>query len=374
MRIFPMKNKSKITLFILIILIFIFGVLISIPVKKEETIKIGAMLILSGEGAAWGQASQRAIDLAVEETNNARGINGKQIEVVYEDTQGSAPKAVSAYNKLKEIDKVTAIIGPLLQTEMGAIAPLADKDKFPVISPSYTSISNRQNPRNPLRIWLDPTIEAEQMAEYVYKQNIKTIAVLGTEDSWEKEVSTAFANKFKALGGTVYVTELLQPDEVNVRTTVLKATKNNPDAIFLGTYFQFLNLARVLKEFDYKGKLYSIEIDEYLAQESKESTSGLEFGLEFISSELYKDTFRKKFEEKYGEKSNIPAGQSYDAINILISFLKKSTSKKDILKEMETFTSYDGVSGTISITPDNKTIIPTSIYELQDGKIKVKSS
>ena len=41
---------------------------------------------------------------------------------------------------------------------------------------------------------------------------------------------------------------------------------------------------------------------------------------------------------------------------------------------METFTSYDGVSGTISITPDNKTIIPTSIYELQDGKIKVKSS
>ncbi|GAF76750.1 unnamed protein product, partial [marine sediment metagenome] len=201
-------RKNKIFLGILILLIIIFTTLIFLPEKsttnigamliglpaQEETIKIGAMLILSGGGAAWGQASQRAIDLAVEEVNNVGGINGKKIEIIYEDTQGSASKAVSIYNKFKDIDNVIAIIGPNLQTEVSAIAPLAEKDGFPIITPSYAPIENRPNPKNPLMIMLDPIIEAEQMAEYVYDQGIKTISVLGTQDSWDEEVSTAFAN------------------------------------------------------------------------------------------------------------------------------------------------------------------------------------
>ena len=334
-------------------------------VIKENKIKIGAMLILSGDGAAWGQASQRAIDLAVAEANEQGGINSKKIQVIYEDTLGSAAKAVSAYQKLSKIDNVVAIIGPNFQTEMSAIAPLAHEDKMPVITPSYAPFSNRPNPRNPLMIWLDPTIEAEQMAEYVYSQGVQTISVLGTEDSWEKEVSTAFANKFRSLGGDVVFFELLQSDDVDVRTVVFKAIKDKPDAVFLGTYYQFLNLGKVLKEHDFKGELYSIEIDEYLAYESREFTSGLEF----ISSELYKNSFRERYEETYGEKSNIPAGQSYDAMNIIISFLKKSISREDIVEFMEEFDSYEGVSGRIFITQDHKTIIPMAIYELQDGEI-----
>ena len=334
-------------------------------VIRENKVKIGAMLILSGDGAAWGQASQRAIDLAVAEANEQGGVNGRKLEVIYEDTQGSAAVAVSAYEKLKSIDQVAVIIGPNFQTEMSAIAPLAYEDRVPVITPSYAPLSNRPNPRNPLMIWLDPTVEAEQMAEYVYEKGIRTISILGTQDSWEKEVSTAFANKFRSLGGEVVFFELLQPDDVDVRTVVFKAIKNNPDAVFLGTYYQFLNLGKVLKELDFKGDLYSIEIDEYLAFESREFTSGLEF----ISSELYKGTFRKRYEETYNEKSNIPAGQSYDAMNIIISFLRRSTSREDIIGFMKEFESYEGVSGRIFITQENKTIIPMAIYELQNSEI-----
>jgi len=54
-----------------------------------------------------------------------------------------------------------------------------------------------------------------------------------------------------------------------IRGRIKLAIKNKPQAIFLGTYYQFLNLTKVLKEFGYEGKLYSIEIDEYLANESK---------------------------------------------------------------------------------------------------------
>ncbi|NQU77277.1 penicillin-binding protein activator [Candidatus Falkowbacteria bacterium] len=364
-----MSNTSKTITWLIIVIIIISGIWYGISKKsaptEKEVIKIGAMLILSGDGAAWGQASQRGIELVVNEANEDGGINGRRIEMIYEDTQGSANRAVSAYEKLAKIDKVKAIIGPLFQTEVSAIAPLADRDKFPIITPSYAPVVNRPNPRNPLLIWLDPTVEAGEMAEYVYKQRIRTISVLGTQDSWEKEVSTAFADRFESLGGTIYFKDLLKIDETDAKTATLKAIKNNPDAVFLGTYYQFLNLTRTLKELGYQGELYSIEIDEYLANESKSYTSGLQF----ISSDLYRESFRIKYEEIYGEKSNIPAGQSYDAMNILISFLKDNTSKEDLLKAFKEFKQYDGVSGKIIMTDDHKTIISTAIYELNNGNI-----
>jgi branched-chain amino acid transport system substrate-binding protein len=366
-----MSKIQKAGIGIIVAIIIIAGIWYGVNKKTQdivnkETIKIGAMLVLSGDVASWGQNAQRGIELAVNEANESGGINGKKIEMIYEDTQGSASVAVSAYGKLTKIDKVDAIIGPLLQTEVSAIAPLVAKDKFPVIAPSYAPITNRPNPRNPLLIWLDPTIEAEKMAEWVYSQGVKTISVLGTQDSWEKEVSTAFINKFESLGGKVYFSDLLKIDETDVKTVVLKAIRNKPDAVFLGTYYQFLNLTKALNELGYQGKLYSIEIDEYLANESKSYASGLKF----ISSDLYRESFRKKYEEIYKEKSNIPAGQSYDAMNILISFLRKDSNKDRLLKAFELFERYEGVSGIITMTKDHKIIIPTAIYELKNGVIE----
>ena len=331
-----------------------------------EPITIGAMLILSGESGSWGQASQRGIEMAVQETNDGDGIKGKKIEVIYEDTRGHVSDAVKVYNKLVNVDSVQAIIGPNFQTEVGAIAPLADDDDLPIITPSYAPISERSNPRNPLMIWLNPTTQAHRMAEYVYEQGIRTVSVVGTHDSWEQEVSSAFADSFAELSGSVLVMEILQTDQQDVGTELTKLQKGNPEAIFIGSYYQFIPVVKALVEIGYDGKLYSIEVDEYLASE----TSQFSTGLQFISSDSYKDDFNEKYEKLYGEKANIPAGQSYDAANILISFLRESQTKEDLIEQMEQFEEYRGVSGLITITDDHKTLLPTAIYELDKGNIE----
>lgn len=373
------KAKKIVQIFILLAIIFIVLLALLLILNKDfltgmtiaqqdDTIKIGAMLLLSGEGASWGQASQRAIDMAVEQANDNGGVNGKNIKVIYEDTHGKSSDAISAYNKLKDIDKVIAIIGPNMETEMSAIAPLAARDNLPVIAPSYAPIENRPNPKNPLMIWLDPTIESQTMAGYVYMQNITSISILGTQDSWEKEVSLAFSKKFIDLGGNVLFFELIQYDDDSVKTAVAKSIEKNPHAVYLGTYYQFLNYGKALKELGYQGKIYSIEVDEYLADQGKDFDNDLEF----ISPDLYIEDFRDRYVEKYGEPSNIPAGQSYDATNILISFLRNDSSREGILSQMMDFQGYEGVSGMIRII-GNTTVMPLSIYRIQDGKIiKIK--
>ena len=77
-----------------------------------EPIKIGAVLRLS-IGAEHGTPSKRGVELAVDQVNKAGGINGRQVEVIFEDEKDSPAASVNAVQKLINVDKVVAIIGPM---------------------------------------------------------------------------------------------------------------------------------------------------------------------------------------------------------------------------------------------------------------------
>ncbi len=326
---------------------------------KKEITTIGAIVILSGDAAAWGENAKKGIELAVAENNDAT------INIIFEDSQGDNKKALSSYQKLKTIDRVDAILGPLMQSEVAVIAPLVDEDKIPVIAPSYAPVTNRPNPRNPLMIWMDATLEAEQMAEYVFNEGIREVGVLGTLDNWEHEVSDAFAARFEELGGTIVAKEIVQTDATDVKTSIAKILDEDPEAIFLGTYYQFIYATKTIKELNYQGKLFGIEVDSYLAGETKEFSDGIQF----IAPGFYADAFITKFEERYGQKPGIPAGQAYDATMILLQLLKDTKNKEEVIKKMEQFQGYIGVSGQIEITPDHRTLLPTAMFAVQKGEI-----
>ena len=96
--------------------------------KEEKVINIGAILPLTGEGAKYGDAAKKGINLAVKEINSAGGINGKSVQIIYEDSQGDPKAGVAAMQKLVITDKVSAVIGDLLSSVTLAIAPIANKN------------------------------------------------------------------------------------------------------------------------------------------------------------------------------------------------------------------------------------------------------
>src|SRR3989338_5595124 len=74
-------------------------------------IKIGSILILSGEGAAWGTAAKNGIDMAVEKINAEGGINGRLIEANHQDDKSDPALSVTAFQKLTQADGVQIIVG-----------------------------------------------------------------------------------------------------------------------------------------------------------------------------------------------------------------------------------------------------------------------
>ena len=82
-----MKNLKRCLVFLLAVTVCgsLFSIKSYAQEKEIETIKIGAILPLTGELSEFGVDEQRGMAIVVEEINGAGGINGKKIEILYED-------------------------------------------------------------------------------------------------------------------------------------------------------------------------------------------------------------------------------------------------------------------------------------------------
>ncbi|MDK2958918.1 MAG: branched-chain amino acid transport system substrate-binding protein [Synergistaceae bacterium] len=76
-----------------------------------EPIKIGYLATLTGDGSTWGQHERDGALLAVKELNEAGGVLGRPLELVYYDVRGRQEDAIQAARRLVHEDKVVAIGG-----------------------------------------------------------------------------------------------------------------------------------------------------------------------------------------------------------------------------------------------------------------------
>src|SRR3954454_15135031 len=75
-----------------------------------DTIKVGVYGDLTGQTSRFGQSTKNGIELALEEINAAGGVNGKKMQMLFEDDQGRPEQAKTVVQKLISQDKVQAIL------------------------------------------------------------------------------------------------------------------------------------------------------------------------------------------------------------------------------------------------------------------------
>jgi len=76
-----------------------------------KPIKIGCIIPLTGPMAKFGEMDKKSYAIALEEINETGGIEGKPLEIIYEDNQGKPEVAMAAAEKLITQNKVPIIIG-----------------------------------------------------------------------------------------------------------------------------------------------------------------------------------------------------------------------------------------------------------------------
>ena len=109
------------------------------PEEDTSPIVVGFISPLTGDAATYGEPGQKVTQLAVAEINNAGGINGRELQVIYEDGKCNGKDAASAMQKLVNVDKVQAVLGGFCSGESLAAAPIANANKVLLFSPGSSS-------------------------------------------------------------------------------------------------------------------------------------------------------------------------------------------------------------------------------------------
>jgi branched-chain amino acid transport system substrate-binding protein len=133
---------------------------LSVPSYAQRVIKLGSFNPLTGPGAAWGDWTDKAVDLGVDEWNAKGGVTVKgqkyKIEVIHYDDKLTGEEALRAANKLIFTDKVNFIVGPLVGASVLAGQTISEPNKILMLMGAFLGPEGLKNKPYTFRCTVPP--------------------------------------------------------------------------------------------------------------------------------------------------------------------------------------------------------------------------
>lgn len=204
-------------LFIFLLLAFASSRSYSDPVNDSGPIRIGAVLPLTGDSAEWGQQGRWGIEFAVRKFDLAGGVNGRPVEVVFEDSQAIPRLAVTAFNKLARLNGVQAVIGDMVSATTLAMAPLANDMHVVLIAATASAPAITQAGEFVFRMWPSDLLEGSAAADWARSQGFGKVAILHIANDYGSGLAATFQSKFESRGGKIVSIQSYAQDQTDFR-------------------------------------------------------------------------------------------------------------------------------------------------------------
>lgn len=330
------------------------------PAPSGDTIKIGLVASRNGDLRPWGEDSVNGATLAVEEINKAGGINGKQIELLVEDSASKPEEGKAAAEKLAS-QGVVALVGEVASGITAQMKIVALEKGLPLVAVGATRTDLAEN-RNGLffRVCYTDDFQGPVMAKFAYEElNLRRIALMTDQKApYSTGLSDSFRKKFEALGGKIVTEQFYQSGENQFTGQITNAKAANPDGIFMSGYFPEVGpMARQIRQ---QG-LSNVRL---LGGDGWDSTELVSGGGDAIIGGFfcnhYNNTedrpevkeFLKKWEAKWGGTPGTTMGAlGYDSIMLVADGLRRASApeSKALAEALESTEGFKGVSGAITL-------------------------
>lgn len=340
--------------------------------QQNDTITIGAVLPLTGEGTIdQGQAAKDSMILAVDQINAKGGINGKEVKVIFEDSQCQADKGVTAINKLINVDNVKFIVGDICDSVTAAIMPIAEQSGVVLVTPGSTSPAISNAGDYIFRFWFSESDLGGIVAESAFEKEEKNIAILYINNAWGVAQKNGVSNRLKELGGQVVSEQAVVPTESDYRTLILKGEESEPDAYYIGLHPNGLVLAtKQLQELNIDKQVYS---HGGLVGSTQTLGLGGDYLEGIIAPFVYNPSqeFLSDFREKYNKEPGITADSAYDAVVTALAAVDTAGeySSEVIKNGLYALKDYNGVSGKITVDEKGDVHRPLQLMIVENGQL-----
>ena len=353
--------------------------------ESGDTIKVGANFELTGNVANYGNATIEGLQLAIDEANEAGGINGKKIELVSVDDKSEAAESINAATKLISDDDVKVIVGPATTGLVLAETQTATDAKVPIIAPCATSpeatVENgKVKPYVFRSCFIDPQ-QGEVMATFAAKDLKAKTAVIYVDNSsdYSKNLAKVFREKFEAAGGKVVMEEAFLQKDQDFKATLTKLKTANADVMFVPAYYE--EVGKIVKQAREMGINSAIlgtdgwDDTKVVDIAGADALNNTFFSTHYSEKDAEVQGFIEAYKKKFNRAPNVFAALGYDAGKMLVDALKRAGSgdTEKIREALEATKDLKVGTGTISMDKNHNPIKTAVILEMKNGEKELKA-
>lgn len=342
-----------------------------------EPLVVGMFGPMSGEKSAFGTRFREAIEMFVEDINGQGGIEGRPLEVIYEDSRGNPREAANIAQKFAQNDDMLAVVGGWSSSESMAAAPILTDAGLPQVSPTASHPDFTQMSEFQFRM-----VNTQKSLSFVHrdllmdKLGLKRIAILYYQDDWGAYVNTSTAERVREAGGEVVLQEAMIPDSKDFRALVTKVKSAEPDGVFLASHYAESSIfIRQMRQAGIEVAVLGADTlqNPKFLELAGEAAEGVVMPSYYFSEDPDALDFTKAYEAHWGRLPDYYAVFGYDAIGIVSQSIGNvirgggELTRAAVRDQIAATKDYPGVGGANTFDEVGDVVKPMRVLQIRDG-------
>ncbi len=343
-----------------------------------ETIKLGAVGPLTGGYANYGLSVQHGAELAIKEINAAGGVNGRQLELSFQDSQGDPESAVAAYGKLMDWG-MNVFLGGVLSGETASVVAAAKADDMFIMETTGSADKCIDGNDKAFRICFYDSYQGTAAADYLTDNALATeVGVFYQSDNdYSVGLYNAFVAECANAGVTIKETQTFTTaTNTDFSTQVNALVSSGVKVVFIPIYAEEASTFLTQAKGKFADDVYFFGadgLDGILGKVSQDVTIAdnvlMMTPFAADSTDPKVQAFVKAYQDAYSATPDQFAADAYDAVYVVkaaVEAANGSTSGADLAAVMPNIT-VEGVTGTMTWNADGNTNKAASAILYKDG-------
>ena len=296
-----------------------------------DTIKIALAGPVTGAVAQYGEMQFIGAEMAIEQINNAGGVNGAMLEGVKYDDACDPKQAVAVANKIVN-DEVKYVVGHLCSSSTQPASDSYEDEGIMMITAASTSpdITARGYQLVFRTIGLD-SLQGPTAGNFIADHiKPKTVAVVHDKQQYGEGIATAVKQTLEGKGTKVAVFEGINAGDKDFSSLISKLKQANVDFVYYGGYHPELGL--LLRQSAEKGLKAKFMGPEGVGNKEISAIAGpaSEGLLVTLPKSFDQDPKNQALVEAFKAKNQDPSGPfvfpAYAAVQVMAEGMKKAGS------------------------------------------------
>jgi branched-chain amino acid transport system substrate-binding protein len=348
------------------------------------TVRLGAVVPITGRYAAGGAQVRAGYEIAIEDINAAGGvmIGGQRVRLEMQllDDESDPTKTVSRLEALGQ-DRVHVYLGGFGSDLHAAAAAVAEKNRIPYCGVAFALHAVHERG---LKFLFSPFPKSPDIAVETYRflnssvaadQRPRKVAIFQERTDWGRELADIWTARSSENGYQVVLRADYAPLTRDLSDVILRAKNAGAEAVFaLPTPPDGITLVRQMKELDFSPRVImmiraadAVSWAQSLGKDGDDIllAPGWHNGVKFPGvSQL-----NAKHQQRFGRPADVITGPSYACVRIVANAVERAGRVDSAaIRDALAATNIQTVVGPVRFRPDGTGVVQTMFVQWQAGK------